>query len=207
MKNTSTKSLVIMGLLTAILFIFSFTPLGTITVGPLAITMNTIPIALAAVTLGWQGGLIMGVMFGLMSFMQAAGIMMPSAMGTTLFAINPALTFCQCVIPRALDGLCVGFIYQGITKTLNKETACFITGFFSAFLNTCFFMSSLVLLFSQTEYVGGMIEKYGNGNILVFIVTLVGVNAVAEAIASTVITGAVGIALHKAKLIQAPTHA
>lgn len=199
MKNT--KSLVVMGLLTAILVIFSVTPIGTIVIGPLAITLNIIPIALAAVTLGPTGGLTMGVIFGLLSFSQAAGIIMPSAMGTTLFAINPALTFVQCVVPRALDGLCVGLIYQFVSRVLNKETACFVTGFFSAFLNTAFFMSSLVLLFGRTEYLQGMID---GRSILVFIVTLVGVNAVAEMIASTIVTGSVGIALQKAKLVKSP---
>ena len=44
-----TKQLVLMGLLTAILFVFSFTAIGTIPIGPLSITLNIIPVALAAV--------------------------------------------------------------------------------------------------------------------------------------------------------------
>ena len=59
-------------------------------------------------------------------------------------------------------------------------------------------MSSLILLFGNTEYVQGLI---GGQNIFIFVCTFVGINAVAEFIASTVITGAVGSALVKAKLI------
>ena len=43
MKNV--KSLVLLGLLTAILIVFSFTPIGTLPIGPLSITLNIIPVA------------------------------------------------------------------------------------------------------------------------------------------------------------------
>ena len=59
-------------------------------------------------------------------------------------------------------------------------------------------MTALVLLFGNTEYMQGLI---GGKNIIVFICSFVGINAVFEMIASTVITGLVGFALYKAKLI------
>ncbi|MDE5769932.1 MAG: ECF transporter S component [Oscillospiraceae bacterium] len=208
MSTTKTKNLVILGLLLAIVIIFSTTPYGTIPINPaLSITLNTIPIALAAVSLGVTGSVIMGAAFGICSFLQAAGIMMPSTMGVTLFGISPVLTFVQCVVPRALDGLCVGLLYTGIAKLLNKESACFAAGFCSAFLNTVFFMSSLVILFGKTPYLQDMIQDKGNGNVIAFIIALVGMNAVFEMLASTLITGAIGIALHRAKLIPSPVKA
>ena len=208
MQNTKTKNLVILGLLLAIVIIFSTTPYGTIPINPaLHITLNTIPIALAAVSLGVTGSVTMGAAFGICSFLQAAGIMMPSSMGVALFGISPVLTFIQSVVPRVLDGLCVGLLYTGISKVLNKESGCFIAGFCSACLNTVFYMSSLVILFGKTPYLSAMIEEKGNGNVLAFIIALVGINAVFEMLASTVITGAIGIALHRAKLIQSPVKA
>ena len=50
--KVNTKSLVILGLMTALTMIFSFTPIGSIPIGPLVITLNVIPIAIAAVTVG-----------------------------------------------------------------------------------------------------------------------------------------------------------
>ena len=47
--KVNTKSLVILGLMTALTMIFSFTPIGSIPIGPLVITLNVIPIAIAAV--------------------------------------------------------------------------------------------------------------------------------------------------------------
>ena len=46
-----------------------------------------------------------------------------------------------------------------------------------------------------------MQELIGGRNVIAFICTFVGINAVFEMAASTLITGAVGTALHKAKLI------
>lgn len=197
-KDFNTKALVLMGLLTAILILFSFTPIGTLPIGPLSITLNVIPIAIGAIALGPAGGAAIGAIFGILSFLQCLGIGIPSGMGAILFEINPFLAFVQRFVPRALDGFLIGLIFQAVKKSGNWSVACMVTGFFSAFLNTAFFMSALVLLFGNTEYVQGLM---GGKNIILFICTFVGINAVVEMIASTVISGAIGVALHKAKLI------
>jgi len=198
-KHFDTKSLVVLGLMTALTLVFSFTPIGSIPIGPLVITMNVIPIAISAVVLGPVGGGVMGAIFGLCSFLQCIGIGIPSGMGAILFDINPVLAFIQRVIPRLLDGILVGFVFKGVRRISNTYISCAVTGFCSAFFNTALFMSSLVLLFGSTDYVQ---ELMGGKNIIVFICTFVGINAVCEMIASTVITGAVGAALYKAKLIK-----
>ena len=147
-KQSKTMRLTLMGLFAAVLLLMAYTPLGYLNIGPLAITLNVIPVALAAITLGPVGGAAMGAVFGLTSFLQ-----------------------------------CIG---------------CMITGFCSAFFNTAFFMSLLVLLFGNTSYVQGLM---GGKNAILFICSFVGVNAVFEMCASTFLTGAVGLALIKAKVI------
>lgn len=202
MQNSNrTRSLVIMGLMTALLILFSFTPIGTIPIGPLSITLNIIPVAIAAIALGPEGGAAMGAVFGLLSFLQCIGVGVPSGMGAMLFSINPFLAFVQRFVPRVLDGFLVGLIYRWCKKLLGRTSAGFIAGFFSAFLNTLLFMSSLILLFGNTEYVQGLID---GRNVIVFICAFVGINAVFEMIVSTIVTGGVSLALHKAKLL--PIH-
>lgn len=191
------KQLTLLGMLIAILLLMSFTPLGYLNIGPLAITFNVIPVAIAALALGPAGGLIAGFVFGLTSFLQCLGIGGLSLMGSTLFGINPFFSIILCFVPRMLDGLLLGFIFRGVSR-LNRVAACFVTGFSAAFLNTAFFMSTLVLLFGRTDYVQGMMNGQ---NVLVFICTFVGINAVCEMISSTLITGAVGTVLCKAKLV------
>ena len=197
--SNKTRQLTVLGLLTGILLLMAYTPLGYLNIGPLAISFNVIPVALAAITLGPAGGAAAGAVFGLTSFLQCIGVGGVSAMGVVLFGINPVLAFIQRFIPRLLDGLLLGYIFRGVKKASNARIGCFVTGFFSAFLNTLFFMTALVVLFGNTEYMQGLI---GGKNIILFVCSFVGINAVCEMVSSTIITGAVGFALLKAGLIN-----
>ena len=197
-KQLDVHALAILALMTALLILFSFTPIGTIPIGPLSITLNIIPIAIAAIALGPMGGLAMGCMFGVLSFLQCIGIGIPSGMGAMLFSISPFLAFIQRFVPRALDGLLVGLIFRFCEKRFGGKPACFIAGFFSAFLNTLFFMSALVLLFGNTEYIQGLMK---GRNVIVFICAFVGLNAVVEMIVSTFASGVIGSALYMAKIL------
>lgn len=198
MRNTKTSNMTIMALMTAVLLIFACTPIGTIPIGPLSISLNMIPVAICAIAVGPAGGAAAGAIFGLLSFLQCFGIGIPSGMGIILVGIQPVLAFIQRFVPRLLDGLLIGYIFRAFSKK-NVYAGCAVTGFFSAFLNTVFFMAALVLLFGNTEYVQGLIA---GRNVIVFICAFVGVNAVVEMAVATLITGAVGSALFRAKVLS-----
>ena len=191
--------LVLLALFTAIMIIMSTTPMGYLNIGPLAITLNVIPLGIAAIALGPTGGLVIGAVFGITSFLQCIGIGGVSAMGSALFQISPILAFLQRFIPRLLDGLIIGLLHKFFVKKFGTKISCFFTGFLAALLNTALFMSSLVLLFGNTEYMQNLID---GKNILIFICSFVGINAVFELFASTVITGSIGSVLYKAKIIK-----
>ena len=195
-KNKTTR-LVLLGLLTAILLVLSYTPLGYLRIGGIEITFNVIPVAVAAIALGASGGMTVGAVFGLTSFLQC--VQGTSAFGATLLGINPIFTAIVCFVPRILAGLISGAVHKPLAKKIGKKIPCFITGFLSAFLNTLFFMSALILLFGKTDYIMGM---RGGANLIAFVCAFVGINAVFEMLASTLITGAVGNALYKAKAIK-----
>lgn len=198
-KNFKPKELTLMGLLTAVLLMMSFTPIGFLNIGPLAITLNMIPVAIGAIALGPKGGAVLGAVFGVTSFLQCIGIGGTSAMGVILFEINPFLAFVQRFVPRFLMGILTAYLYKFIKKTVNSTLASYAAGFSAAFLNTALFMSFLVLLFGNTEY---MTELMNGKNVIVFICTFVGINAVFEMLVSTVLTGIIVKALEKAKLIK-----
>lgn len=198
-KKLSTKQLTVLGLMIAVLVLMSYTPLGYLNIGPLAITFNMIPVAIAAIACGPLGGAVLGAVFGLTSFGQCIGIGGVSAMGATLFSISPILAFIQRFVPRFLDGWLLGYLFRWLRKvTKNTTLAGYITGFLSAFLNTVFFMVALVVLFGNTDYVKNLI---GGRNIIVFICSFVGVNAICEMISATILTGVISVALKKARLI------
>lgn len=95
-KNKFTTSqLTVLGLMSGILLLMAYTPLGYLNIGPLAISFNVIPVAVSAVVLGPVGGAVTGAIFGLTSFGQCIGIGGTSAMGAVLFGISPVLAFLQ----------------------------------------------------------------------------------------------------------------
>ena len=197
----TTMQITTLGLMSGLLLLMAYTPLGYLNIGPFAITFNVIPVAVSAIALGPVGGGIAGTVFGLTSFGQCIGIGGTSAMGSVLFSINPVLSFIHSLVPRIFDGILIGYIFRGTRKKTNAYVASAVTGFFSAFLNTLFFMTSLILLFGNTEYMQNLID---GRNIIVFCVVFVGINAVCEAISSTVISGAVGAALFKSHILSQP---
>ena len=196
-NQTKLTRLVLLGLLTAILFVMSYTPLGYLKIFGIEITFNVIPVAIAAIALGASGGATVGAVFGLTSFLQC--LQGTSAFGATLLGINPVFTAILCFLPRILSGFVSGAVHKPLTAKLGKKLPCFITGFLSAFLNTVFFMSVLIILFGKSDYI---VSMRGGANLIVFVCTFVGINAIFEMLASTIISGAVGNALYKAKAIR-----
>lgn len=197
-KTFNTRKLVMLGLLAAVLFIMAFTPLGYLRIGPLSITFNTIPVAIGAVTLGPLCGAILGAVFGLTSVMGGSSLVV------TLMSINPVLAGIMCFVPRILEGLLAGFIAQGLNKTrIFKPASYGITGFMTAFMNTLFFMSALVILFGNTAFVQ---EKWTalapSQNVIFFVCAFVGMNAVIEMASTAVVSSAICFALYKSRLLK-----
>ena len=198
-KRFKPRELTLLGLLTALLLLMSYTPLGYLNIGPLAITFNMIPVAIAAAALGPWGGAFAGAVFGITSFLQCLGIGGTSAMGVILFDLSPILAFIQRFVPRLLAGLLTGLIYKGAAKIASRTFAGFAAGFCAAFLNTALFMFALVILFGNTDYLQGLMA---GKNVLLFIVTFVGINALVEMLASTAVTGALCKALDKTGFLR-----
>ena len=188
----------LLGLLTAVLMVLSMTPLGYLNIGPLAISFNMIPVAVGAAALGPVGGAVLGAVFGMTSFLQCLGIGGSSAMGVILFDINPLFAFIQRFVPRVMTGFLTGLIYRGVRKFAGAPVAGSVAGFFAALLNTVLFMGALVLLYGDTQY---LTDLMAGRNVIVFICTFVGINAVAEMLASTMVTGALCTALERARLM------
>ena len=192
------RRMTLLGLLTAVLLVMGMTPLGYLNIGPLAISLNMIPVAVGAAALGPMGGAALGAVFGMTSFLQCLGIGGTSAMGVILFEISPFSAFLQRFFPRVLAGFLAGGIYDLVRRTSWKGLAGSVAGLFAAFLNTALFMGALVLLFGDTPYLQELMD---GRNVIVFVCAFVGVNAVVEMIASTAVTGALVEALGRAHLL------
>ena len=196
-KRMDTRRMVLLAMLSGILLMMSFTPLGYLNIGPLAISLNMIPVAIGAVALGPGGGAFLGAVFGITSCLQCVGIGGTSAMGVILFEINPVLTILQRFATRVLAGALTGVVYRTLHK-LHFQYGCHTAGFCAALFNTAFFMGALVLLFGNTPYLQNLID---GRNALVFVLSYVGINAFVELLATTATVGVVCKALEKLKMI------
>ena len=196
MKKFNTQAFVEIALLMAITIVMSFTPLGTLRTPFMNISLVTIPVAVAAIIVGPVGGTIVGFTFGMCSFISA--LTGASGMLSTLFVISPVGVFITAVVTRTLEGLLVGLIFKGLKKLKLKAASYYIASICCPVLNTLLFMSCIVIFFYNTDYVQGLVSGLGATNVFMFVVLLVGVQAVVEAVAALIIAGSVSLALSKA---------
>lgn len=192
-KKFTTKQFVEMALLTAIIVLLAFTPIGYIRTLGLEITLIVVPVTVGAVTLGPLAGAVLGAVFGITSFIQCFGM---SPFGAVLLGINPIFTFIVCVVSRVLMGWLTGWIYQGLQKVGSlRKISVVIANLCGPLLNTFFFMGTLILFFYRTEYIQGLAESMGVSNALAFVIAFVGINGVVEAAVCFVVGSAVSKAL------------
>lgn len=186
-----------LALLAAIIILMALTPIGYIRTPFLTVTLITIPVAVGAMILGPKGGTICGLVFGLTSLYTA--LTAPSAMMGAFLAINPILVAILCVVPRVLEGLLCGLIFKGLEGALKRNPVIYyIAGLSCPVLNTILFMGTLVLFFYNCEFVVNLRESFGTTNPFAFVIAVVGIQAVIEAVSCGVVAGTVGLALSKA---------
>lgn len=179
-NRSKTLRLTQLAMLSAIIIVMAFTPLGYLKVGPLSITFLTIPVVLGAILMGPVDGAILGAVFGATSFAQCFGL---DAFGTTLLTLNPVFTFILCFLPRILIGIVSGYLLKGLVKIRVNQVASYaLSALAGALTNTVFFVGFLLLLFGQTDY----IRSFGT-SVLAIIGVLVTTNSLVEAITCTVL--------------------
>lgn len=185
-----------LALLIALQFVMRMIGLGRVPVGPLYMSFLTVPIAVGAILLGPVAGAVLGAVFGALSFYDAVtGV---SVMTGAFFQVDPLNTFILCVGTRVLVGICAGLLFRFIHFIDRKELVCYWIGALATpVLNTVFFMGYIVMVFYQTEFVQGLVEAKGATNPLMFVILLVGIQGLIEAVVCAGVGGAVtkGVAI------------
>ena len=188
----STRNLVQLALLTAIIVVMAFTPIGYLKTPVVEITFLTIPVIIGAIIIGPLAGAFLGAVFGFTSFIQCFGM---SIFGGTLLAISPLFTFLLCIIPRVLMGFLCGVFFNAIyraDKSSSKLVAFSFASLSGSLLNTILFVLFVFVFFGHSDY----ILSFGNTTFEI-IAVLVGINGIVEAVVCTIIATAVCKALVK----------
>lgn len=121
MKNTKEKLRVfcILAVLSGLIFLLGLTPLGLIPLGFVNVTILCVPVIVGALYTDAKHGLILGFVFGLVSFISA--LIKPSALVSTLMGASPLLTALMCFLPR----LTVPLTAWGVCRMLGGKKEIF----------------------------------------------------------------------------------
>lgn len=196
-----TKTLTLLGVLTALELIVCFTPLGSLPIGPIVATTSHLPVIIAAVTLGVGAGAYMGAVFGLSSFIVHSFITptITSFIFTPLNAIGPVSgnlwSVVICFVPRILLGVVAALLFQWIAKRDKKRYLAYgISALVASLLHTFLVLGGVYVFFGQqfAQTIGQAFSA-----LLGFIMTIVLTNGVPEAILAVVLTIGVGKALDR----------
>ncbi|WP_155286470.1 ECF transporter S component [Lacticaseibacillus zhaodongensis] len=193
-KRSSAYNISVMGILTALLLLQAFVPMfGYIRITPgVAITTMHLTVIMGAVVLGTRSGATLGLIWGVIS-MTVAYVAPGDPLSLLLFR-NPVIA----IVPRVLCGLIAGLVFNQLGKgigsgkyTTAKMVAAGISG---ALTNTLFVIGFTWLFYAQraASIVGNGANSQNLGFVLI---AMLGVNAVAEAIAAGIITPLLGRAL------------
>lgn len=179
----------------AIIAVMSFTPLGYLRLGAVEISLLAIPVAFGGAVMGVGSGALLGLAFGVSSFIQCFGM---SAFGTAIMGVSPVSTFIICIIPRVLMGAGSALVYKLLKgKNVQDNVSSLISFLTAAVLNTLFFVGSFIVLFGNTELYAGLETQFATTNIVAFFAAFVGLNGLVEAVASGVFGGVVGKVISK----------
>ena len=191
-RNQSIRAMTSTAVLIAVLFMMKLSGLGSVPVGPLYMSFLTLPIALGAMLIGPGAGAVLGAVFGGISFYDA--LTGRSVMTGIFFQTSPIHTFLLCVGTRMLMGYLAGLLARRLLRRGHQPWRYLLGALLPPVLNTLLFMGYIVLFFYGTPYVQGLVEKLGAANPLAFVVLLVGMQGVIEAVSVCL----VGAALTKA---------
>lgn len=110
-----TRDLVINAMFVALVMAMSLIPgVGFINLGIIAVTVIHIPVIVGAIAFGWKTGVLLGLAFGISSWVNA--VTASPSIFAPVFA-NPIVS----VLPRVIFGLLASMIYVGLSKVFKGK--------------------------------------------------------------------------------------
>ena len=177
--NKKTKTIVGVGLLTAIVIVLQALAIG-IRFGVFNITLVLIPIIVGAALYGYWTGAWLGFVFGVIVLMTDAG---------AFLAVSIPGTIITCILKGALAGLAAAFVYKLLEKK-NRTLAVVVAGIVAPVVNTGVFLIGCVVFFYDT--IAGWAEAAGFKSAGAFMIGgLVGVNFIVELAINLVLSSAI----------------
>ncbi len=160
--SKKTRSIVMMGILTAIVFVLQFVSMA-IRTATFSITLSLVPIVVGAALYGKWAGAWLGGVFGLAVLLTGDA--------STFFAISVPGTILTVMVKGILAGFIAGLVYELISKK-NETAAAYTAGVITPIVNTGVFIIGCYLFFMNA-----IKDWAGDTSVLKFIfVGLIGFN-------------------------------
>ncbi len=204
-RSSNTLGLVQVAMISAIIIIMAFTPfLGYIPLGFTRATIIHIPVILGSIILGPKKGATLGFVFGLTSLIN--NTINPTV---TSFVFSPFYSLGEisgglgslviCFIPRILVGVTPYYAYTWVLKLCKDKKqgltlALGTAGIVGALTNTLLVMN-LIYVFYKDAYAN--VNSVASEAVYAFILSIIGINGIPEAIVAAVIVILVGRILIK----------
>ena len=191
MKKMNTREMATTAVLSALIIILGYTPLGLIPLPTMTATILHIPVAIGAIMYGPTVGLTLGVVMGLTTLSKA--ILAPVSPLDPLF-INPLVS----VLPRALMGVLTAYVFIALNKTIKVSSINIgISAAIASITNTVFTLGALVIVYSKQ--LGQILEQMEvSGTVIAFVIGIASTSGVAEMIITIIIVVPIILALRKA---------
>jgi uncharacterized membrane protein len=139
--SSRVQKIAVTGVLSALVIVLGITGIGFIRIPPVAVTVMHVPVIIGAILEGPVVGLVIGLLFGIFSLVQAA--IMPSSPLDAAF-LNPVIS----ILPRLFIGPLAWLAYRAISgKTprlpIVKIIAIAMSAVAGTLANTVFVLSAL----------------------------------------------------------------
>lgn len=156
-----------LSILIAIEIIIAFTPLGSLpAIGPIVMTIAHIPVIIAVIILGLRGGLIMGFVYGFLSFLIWTFIP-PSPIAflfTPFYSLGDISgnfwSLVICFVPRILIGALTYYFISLIYRISKSKFICIFFGSFLGNLISSFILLVLTYIFFKQPYATALGIEY-----------------------------------------------
>lgn len=203
--SSRTKELVQLALFAALIVIMAFTPfIGYIPLGFTRATIIHIPVILGSLLLGPKKGAILGALFGLTSLINnTINPTITSFVFTPFYSGGNLLSLVICFVPRILVGIVPYYVYKAIAKFSAKKSqssfAMIAAGITGSLTNTLLVMNFIYIFFNES-YAAANAGKIVEGALYKFILSVICINGIPEAIVAAILVVAICRVMIKLKI-------
>ena len=182
-KFFSAKNVALLGILIALVVVMQIFA-SAIPMFGITINLALIPIALAAIFLGWFGGTIVGFTCGLVTFLTTAVF---AAEGLTVlqFQSNPVVLTLTCILKTTIAGLVAGFVFE-LLKKKNLLVGALVCSFLVPVINTGIYVLGTMLLIEEVALFFGLENSLNT--VMIFVLGVIWLNFVLEVAITAVFT-------------------